>query len=365
MKKQIISFSLVVAGFFLGATALSAFAQTWSPPGTGYPAGTNCTPPNCNVPAPINVGSSWQYKMGPVSFGTSTELTTNIPALDVIGGALFDNLGITGNLIVASGSPQIGDVLTAQDTNGTVGWGTVATGGSSAVNNTSLLALAIPLIPITIVDDSTYHTITQVTLSAAGVPASANTVILSVTCSNMSMSFRSYSGSPFSLTCPAGTTQVNVPLSSSGTFDYGNVYHTSGAGFPTTGVQLIGYATWPTNIVALSTPIQVVPIQYSNDSTYHTITQATLSAAGVPSSARAVFLYATGGNKYMTVRASSNQTSYIMVAGMGSANLNGVYGGGQLLLPLSSSGTFDWGNTVTFNNGGQPNIGLEVIGYAL
>ncbi len=122
MKKRILSFSLVVVGFLLGATALSALAQTWSPPGTGYPTGTNCTPPNCNTPAPINVGSSWQYKMGPVSFGTNTELTTSIPALDVIGGALFDNLGITGNLIVASGSPQVGAVLTAQDTNGTAGW---------------------------------------------------------------------------------------------------------------------------------------------------------------------------------------------------------------------------------------------------
>jgi hypothetical protein len=102
MKKQILSFSLVVVGFLLGATALSALAQTWSPPGTGYPASTNCTPPNCNVSAPINVGSSLQEKLGSL--------------------LLDGNLGIIGNLVVATGSPQVGDVLAAQDINGTVGW---------------------------------------------------------------------------------------------------------------------------------------------------------------------------------------------------------------------------------------------------
>ena len=57
--KKIISFSLVIVGFFLGATALSALAQstgTWTPP--------QCSPPNCNTPAPINVGSSAQAKTG-------------------------------------------------------------------------------------------------------------------------------------------------------------------------------------------------------------------------------------------------------------------------------------------------------------
>jgi hypothetical protein len=50
MKKQIISFSLIAAGFLLGATALSALASgnTWTPPSQ--------TPPNGNVDAPINVG---------------------------------------------------------------------------------------------------------------------------------------------------------------------------------------------------------------------------------------------------------------------------------------------------------------------
>jgi len=103
MKKQIISFSLVVAGFFLGATALSALAQTWSPPGTGYPAGTNCTPPNCNVPAPINVGSSAQAKTG--------------------------LLGLSNFLFRPSGMTSVtpGSVLVASSTgDGTVAWGNIS-----------------------------------------------------------------------------------------------------------------------------------------------------------------------------------------------------------------------------------------------
>ena len=56
--KKTISFSLVAAGFLLGATALTALAQTWTPP--------TQSPPGGNVAAPINVDYGVQTKSGGV-----------------------------------------------------------------------------------------------------------------------------------------------------------------------------------------------------------------------------------------------------------------------------------------------------------
>jgi hypothetical protein len=53
-----------------------------------------------------------------------------------LGSLLLDgNLGILGNLVVATGSPQKGDILTAQDNNGTVGWGQVTASHGMIVFN--------------------------------------------------------------------------------------------------------------------------------------------------------------------------------------------------------------------------------------
>ncbi|MEN9913289.1 MAG: hypothetical protein RLY66_697 [Candidatus Parcubacteria bacterium] len=57
MKSKIISSTLVILGFVLGATALSAIAA-WTAPSSG------CTPPTCNTEAPIHVGAGSQSKLG-------------------------------------------------------------------------------------------------------------------------------------------------------------------------------------------------------------------------------------------------------------------------------------------------------------
>ena len=117
MKKQIISFSLVVTGFLLGATALSALAQTWSPPGTGYPAGTNCTPPNCNVPAPINVGVTGNTSSQVKNDGLIIKGLLGLGSLQFLPSSMIATVNGVDTGIVPSNS-----VLGNTDNSGTVGW---------------------------------------------------------------------------------------------------------------------------------------------------------------------------------------------------------------------------------------------------
>ena len=100
MKKQIISFTLLAAGFLLGATALSALAQTsgtWTPP--------TALPPGGNIAAPINVGSSWQSRAGTLGVGASNtacpdkDADGNCITLDVTGTGLFTSLAVTEEIL--------------------------------------------------------------------------------------------------------------------------------------------------------------------------------------------------------------------------------------------------------------------------
>ena len=105
MKKYLIIATLAI-GVIIGASALSAFATgTWTAP--------TATPPGGNVAAPINVGNFTQEKAA--------------------GLWLHGGLAVDGNLIVATGTPVAGKVLTAVDGTGLATWGT-GSGGSSAGN---------------------------------------------------------------------------------------------------------------------------------------------------------------------------------------------------------------------------------------
>jgi hypothetical protein len=106
-------------GAILGGTALSTSAQqsTWTPaPGT--PPNCPNTTPGCN--APINVGSLAQVKTGWLTLGKF----------------IFNP---TGN----PGSVPLNSVLTAMDTDGTVGWA-AAGGGSGIPSNIVVLDNTTP-----------------------------------------------------------------------------------------------------------------------------------------------------------------------------------------------------------------------------
>jgi len=101
----------ITTGLLLGSFALAAMAGSWSAPGS--------TPPNGNVDAPINVGSSFQEKLG----------TLMVHGLSINGGFLFN----------PGGSISAGQVLTAKDSIGTVGWTTLATGGEGGGGGNTVL----------------------------------------------------------------------------------------------------------------------------------------------------------------------------------------------------------------------------------
>ena len=77
---------ITLSGLFVGALAISAFATTtWTAPGAG------CTPPNCNVDQPLNVGSSPQIKLG---------------NLDIVASGLANGLIVeNGNVGIGTTSP--------------------------------------------------------------------------------------------------------------------------------------------------------------------------------------------------------------------------------------------------------------------
>ena len=104
----------LVVGLALGTSALVALADTtW----TAAPA----NPPNNNVAAPINVGALTQTKTGLLGLA---------------------NLIVT-NFTVATGTPVAGKVLTALDSSGTVGWGTVAAASGGGIPS-NIVSYATP-----------------------------------------------------------------------------------------------------------------------------------------------------------------------------------------------------------------------------
>lgn len=93
MKKHITSLSVLVLGFVIGASALTAIAQVvpgWNP----APA----NPPSGNVSAPLNTGALAQVKTGLLTLANLVFNPTGTPTV------------------------KRGDVLTAVDTSGTVMW---------------------------------------------------------------------------------------------------------------------------------------------------------------------------------------------------------------------------------------------------
>ncbi|MEI6396797.1 MAG: hypothetical protein WCO48_01865 [Candidatus Taylorbacteria bacterium] len=108
MKKSL-TFTAIAIGALLGASALSVLAQSsgWSAP--------TATPPGNNVAAPLNVSTAPQAKSG-----------------------LLGLSNLLFNPTWSAGSVTPGSVLTALDSDGTVGWGAAAVssggGGGASID---------------------------------------------------------------------------------------------------------------------------------------------------------------------------------------------------------------------------------------
>ena len=112
-RQSVIAATCLIVGGFIGASALVALAQTWTPaPGipTTCPAGY----PGCD--APINVGSSTQTKLG------SLILNAALQNQNAFGLTVFGTSILNGTVQINSGSPVWGKVLMANDSSGTGVW---------------------------------------------------------------------------------------------------------------------------------------------------------------------------------------------------------------------------------------------------
>lgn len=102
----------------LGIIAVSTIVYGWT--------GPTATPPDGNVDAPINVGSSVQKKIG--SFSLGGDLRNQNIKFDVIGAGMFNDL-FTGTLQISggTGAGTRGKVLVASNDNGLVEWVSTST----------------------------------------------------------------------------------------------------------------------------------------------------------------------------------------------------------------------------------------------
>jgi len=135
-----------------------------------------------------------------------------------------------------------------------------------------------------------------------------------------------------------------------------------------------GNASWQaggsgsSGMTFLNTPV-TLGVQYGAPG-WQTISNSTLLAAGVPSTATAVILDipSFGGNEYVQLRTSASAPSILSIpTGDGywaGTNINYLsIQGGQVIQPLSSSGTFDW-QAQYISGAGVPWAGISLVGYA-
>src|SRR3989344_5613598 len=108
---------IVAVGLALGVGTGYLFAWTGAP---GTPPTCPAGWPGCD--APINVGSTAQAKAGFLTIG-STVAPAAGAALDVYGTGAFTNVLVTNTLKISGGSPGVGKVLTATNSDGTGGGG--------------------------------------------------------------------------------------------------------------------------------------------------------------------------------------------------------------------------------------------------
>lgn len=111
-------------------------ADVWTPP--------DCSPPNCNASAPINVSPSSQVKVGKFGIGladTDANRTTitNTDAVLQTYGKFLANSGalIRGDLIIDNGTQANGRFLKS-DADGKATWSDISGGGAVQVRTTKL-----------------------------------------------------------------------------------------------------------------------------------------------------------------------------------------------------------------------------------
>jgi len=123
ITKDLVKLSkVIILGLVVGIGVTYASA-TW--------VGPTCQPPECNTPAPLNVGESEQIKLGAVTLNANT--TPFEWGLRVFGKSLFE-----GQVQIKGGNPGLNKVLTSDEA-GLASWQTPATSGGMTIVITGLM----------------------------------------------------------------------------------------------------------------------------------------------------------------------------------------------------------------------------------
>ncbi|NDE68017.1 hypothetical protein EB052_00255 [bacterium] len=118
------SLSLIALTLALSLAIQTHADSTWIPATASAPGG--------NVPTPINSGLNTQSKLGGLFLNTSATQPFDI------GLSVFGKTVLNGDVIIATGSPAAGKVLTALDGNGTVGWSALGQSCTPVVTSSSI-----------------------------------------------------------------------------------------------------------------------------------------------------------------------------------------------------------------------------------
>ncbi len=125
MKSKIISTTLVILGFVLGATALSALANWTTPTVPNEGETLPCTPPKCNTATPLNVGSTLQTKLG--------QLSLNFNGYGTYGLEVVNGIKLIDEEMLAATPKNPDRMVLTSDANGVGTW-QPATGSGSSVS---------------------------------------------------------------------------------------------------------------------------------------------------------------------------------------------------------------------------------------
>jgi len=186
-QRIISSIGVGAAAVLLGLGIQYAVAQTWN--------AAPSSPPSNNVPAPINVGSGSQIKLGGLSV-LGQGVASGSSTLDVEGVGYIRGLVLGSNngsaLQILDGNQGTDKVLTS-DANGNARWSALGGGSSGTCNET----------PTAVVPSTTYHNTTGTKLAVV-VSGNAVDAYISASPSFVAPVVSSTDGNSFTFIVPPG-----------------------------------------------------------------------------------------------------------------------------------------------------------------
>ncbi len=210
MKKQIFDSAKIIllAGILVGG---AAYVKAWT--------GPTLSPPNGNISAPLNVGSSTQTKLGSLIVNAAT------PIQNAIGLTVFGNSIFNGNLQILNGTQGSGKVLTS-DASGNTTWTATSSLGISSGSTVNPSALAKAFVHAVKNGSNVYSIASSYNVSSISTSVVGGLLVLTV---NFATPMTDANYASFAMATPYGLPAVTTETTTSYSVAIGN--SASGGGF--------------------------------------------------------------------------------------------------------------------------------------